>query len=122
MLAVFCSEYWLQSLVSFCRKNFKEINLKPWLHSFLLASAYFTCVQVDFVNDYFVCKFKVEVGGVGKTCCLIFIGIFKAVASPAKLFHPKIKGYNFQMAFHDLGRCNFFWTSSLLNFNLILVS
>ena len=90
------------------QKNFKEINLNPCLHSFLLASAYFTCVQVDFVNDYFVCKSKVEVGGVGKTCCLIFIGIFKAVASPAKLFHPKIKGYNFQIAFHDLGRCNFF--------------
>ena len=26
----------------------------------------------------------------------------KAVASPAKLFYPKIKGYNFQKAFHDL--------------------
>ena len=39
---------------------------------------------------------------VGKTCCMIFICIFKAVASPTKLFHPKIKGYNFQIAFHDL--------------------
>ena len=46
----------------------------------------------------------------------------KAVASPAKLFHPKIKGYNFQIAFHDLGQCNFSRISSLLNFNQILVS
>ena len=75
MLAAFYSEYCLQNLVSFCSKNFKEINLKPWLHLFLLAGAYLTCVQVDFVNDYFACKSKVEVGGVGKTCCLIFIGI-----------------------------------------------
>ena len=52
MLAVFYSEYWLQDLVSFCSKNFKEINLKPWLCSFLLAAAYFTCVQIDFINDF----------------------------------------------------------------------
>ena len=74
MLAVFYSEYWLQDLVSLCSKNFKEINLKPWLHSFLLASAYFTCVQVDFVNDFIVRGPRVEVDSVGKTCCLIFIG------------------------------------------------
>ena len=70
MLAVFYSECWLQSLVSFCSKNFKGINLKPWLCSFLLAGAYFTCVQVDFVNDFIVCKSKVEVGGVGKNLLL----------------------------------------------------
>ena len=52
MLAVFYSEYWLQDLVSLCSKNFKEINLKPLLHSFLLAAAYFTCVEIDFVNDF----------------------------------------------------------------------
>ena len=52
MLAVFYSDYWLQDLVSLCNENFKEINLKPWLRSFLLASAYFTCVQIDFVNDF----------------------------------------------------------------------
>ena len=40
MFAVFYSEYWLQNLVSFCSKKFKEINLKPWLHSFLHAGAY----------------------------------------------------------------------------------
>ena len=51
MLAVFYSDYWLQDLVSLCSENFKEINLKPWLHSFLLAGAYFTCVQIDF--DYY---------------------------------------------------------------------
>ena len=46
--------------------------------------------------------------GVGRTCCLIFIGfLIKAVASPAKLFHLKIKGYNFQIAFHDLGGVTF---------------
>ena len=52
MLGVFYSEYWLQDLVFLCGKNFKEINLKPWLHSFLLAGAYFTCVPIDFVNDF----------------------------------------------------------------------
>ena len=41
--------------------------MKPWLCSFLLAGAYFTCVQVDFVNVYFVWKPRFEVGGVGKT-------------------------------------------------------
>ena len=46
----------------------------------------------------------------------------KAVASPAKLFYPKIKGYNFQIAFHGLDRCDLSWTSSLLDFNRILVS
>ena len=46
----------------------------------------------------------------------------KAVASPAKLFYPKIKGYNFQIAFHDPDRSDFSWTSSLLDFNQILVS
>ena len=52
MLAVFYSEYWLQDLVSLCSKNLKEINLKPWLCSFLLAAAYFTYVQIGFVNDF----------------------------------------------------------------------
>ena len=46
----------------------------------------------------------------------------KAVVSPAKLFYPKIKGYNFQIAFHDLDQCDFSWTFSLLDFNRILVS
>ena len=46
----------------------------------------------------------------------------KAVASPAKLFYPKIKGYNFQIAFHGRGRCDFFWTFASLDFNRILVS
>ena len=32
MLAVFYSDYLLQDLMSLCSKNFKEINLKPWLH------------------------------------------------------------------------------------------
>ena len=52
MLAVFYSDYGLQDLVSLCSENFKEINLKPWLRSVLLAGAYFTCVQIDFVNDF----------------------------------------------------------------------
>ena len=50
MLAVFYFEYWLQELVSLYSRNFKEINLKPWLRSFLPPHAYFTSVQVDFVN------------------------------------------------------------------------
>ena len=74
MLAVFYFEYWLQDLVSLYSRNFKEINLKPWLHSFLLADAYFTCVQVDFVNVSIVWKPRVEGGGLGKTCCLTLIG------------------------------------------------
>ena len=66
MLAVFHSDYLLQDLVSLCSKNFKEINLKLWLRSFLFASAYFTCVQDGFVNVSIVWKPWVEVGGVGK--------------------------------------------------------
>ena len=52
MLAVFYFEYWLQDLVLLCSQNFNEIKLKPWLHSFLLAGVYFTCVQIHFVNDF----------------------------------------------------------------------
>ena len=86
MLAVFYSEYWLQNLVSFCSKSFEETNLKPWLHSFLLASACFTCVQVDFVNVFIVWKPRVEVGGVGKTCCLIFNGILRLLPAQQNCF------------------------------------
>ena len=86
ILAVFYSEYWLQNLVSFCSKNFKGINLKPWLHSFLHAGAYFTCVEVDFVNDFIVWKPRVEVGGVGKTCCLIFLGILRLLPALQNCF------------------------------------
>ena len=86
MFAVFHSEYWLQNLVSFCSKNFEEINLKPWLHSFLLAGAYFTCVQIDFVNDFIVCESKVEVGGVGKICCLIFLSILRLLPALQNCF------------------------------------
>ena len=107
MLAVFYFEYWLQDLVSPYSRDFKEINLKPWLHLYLLATAYFTCVQVDFVNDFITWGPRVEVDGVGKTCCLIFIGFLRLLPAPPKLFHPKIKGYNFQIAFHDLGSVTF---------------
>ena len=86
MLAVFYFEYWLQDLVSLYSRNFKEINLKPWLHSFLLAIAYFTCVQVDFVNVSIVWKPRVEVGGVGKTCCLTFIGILRLLPALQNCF------------------------------------
>ena len=86
MFAVFYSEYWLQNLVSFCSKNFKGINLKPSLCSFLHAGAYFTCVQVDFVNDFIVWKPRVEVGGVGKTCCLIFLGILRLLPTLQNCF------------------------------------
>ena len=51
---------------------------------------------MDFVNVSIVCGPRVEVGGVGKTCCLTFICIFKAVASPAKLFYPESKGITFK--------------------------
>ena len=57
---------WLQNLVSFCSKNAKRLILKPWLHSFLLAGAYSTCVQVYFVSVHFIWKLGVEVGGVWK--------------------------------------------------------
>ena len=50
MLAVFYFDYLLQDLVSLCSKNFKEINFQPWLHSFLFAGAYFTCVKIG--NDF----------------------------------------------------------------------
>ena len=50
MLVVFYFEYWLQDLVSLYSRNFNEINLEPWLHSFPTACSYFTCVRVDFVN------------------------------------------------------------------------
>ena len=66
MLAVFYFEYWLQDLVSLYSRSFKEINLKPWLRSFLLATAYLTLVHVDFVNVSIVWKPRVEVDGVGK--------------------------------------------------------
>ena len=69
-----------------CNKNFKEINLKPWLHSFLLAGAYFTCVQIYFVNDFIAWGSRVEVDGVGKTCCLIFIGTLRLLPAPQNCF------------------------------------
>ena len=66
----FCLLYFILSIVVesgvLLQKNFKEINLKPWLHSLLLAGAYFSCVQVDFVNVHFVWKPRVGVVGVGK--------------------------------------------------------
>ena len=96
MLAVFYFDYLLQDLVSLCSKNFKEINLQPWLHSHLFAGAYYTCVQIGFVNVSIVWRPRVEVVGVGGTCCLTFIGILKAVANSAKLFYPKIKGITFK--------------------------
>ena len=77
MLAVFYFEYWLQDLVSPYSRNFEEINLKPWLHLFLLATAYFTCVQVDFVNDFITWGPRVEVDGVVRNpvlCCLFWLG------------------------------------------------
>ena len=66
MLAVFYFEYWLQDLVSLYSRSFKEINLKPWLHSFLLAAAYFTLVHIGFFNVSIVWKPRVEVDWVGK--------------------------------------------------------
>ena len=44
---------------------------------------------------------------VGKNLLFDIYWYFKAVASPTKLFHPKINGYNFQIAFHDLGSVTF---------------
>ena len=86
MLAVFYFEYWLPDLVSLYSGNFKEINLKPWLCSFLLAAAYLTCVQVDFVNVSIVWKPRVEVGGVGKTCCSIFISVLRLLPALQNCF------------------------------------
>ena len=39
VLAVFRFGYWLQNLVFIYSRNFKEINLKPWLCSYLLDGA-----------------------------------------------------------------------------------
>ena len=86
MLAVFYSEHWLQDLVSFCSKNFEETHLKLWLCSFLLAGACLTCVQVGFVNVFIVWKPRVKVGGVVKTCCLIFIGILRLLPALQNCF------------------------------------
>ena len=86
MLAVFYFDYLLQDLVSLCSKNFKEINLQPWLHSYLFASAHFTCVQIGFVNVSIVWRPRVGVGGMGETCCLTFIGILRLLPALQNCF------------------------------------
>ena len=86
MLAVFYFDYLLQDLVSLCSNNFKEVNLQPWLRSYLFAGAYFTCVQIDFVNVSIVPRSRVEVGGVGETCCFTFIGILRLLPALQNCF------------------------------------
>ena len=58
-------------------------------------STYFTCVGFDFVNVYFAWELRVMVDKMGKLGRMIFIA-FKAVASPAKLFFPRLKGITFK--------------------------
>ena len=76
--------------------------MKPWLHSFLPAGAYFTCVQVDFVNVHFVWEPMMEVGGVRKAKVLIFVGMLRLLPALQNCYSQgkKKRRYNFQIAFH----------------------